>query len=43
MCEKCANPEIQHHPEHKDLKPMQKKLNTSVLKGKVKKVNTSLK
>lgn len=35
MCEKCANPKLEHH-EHIDVKPFQKKLNTNVLKGKAK-------
>ncbi len=36
MCEKCANPEIKHHPEHEGVKPFQKKLNSNMLKGKMK-------
>ncbi|EDP96686.1 hypothetical protein KAOT1_16023 [Kordia algicida OT-1] len=39
MCEKCVDPEIRHSEEN-DLKPLQKKLNTASLKGKVKKRNT---
>ncbi len=35
MCEKCANPKLEHH-EHVTVKPLQKKLNTTSLKGKMK-------
>ena len=35
MCEKCANPKLEHH-EHIDAKPLQKKLNSNALKGKMK-------
>jgi len=35
MCEKCVNPELKHL-EHSDVKPFQKKLNITSLKGKVK-------
>lgn len=41
MCEKCAHPEIQHLSDEKDIKPFQKKLNTTFLKGKTKKVKTN--
>jgi len=36
MCEKCENPEIQHLHDN-DIKPFQKKLNVTALKGKLKK------
>ncbi len=35
MCEKCANPKLEHL-EHTDVKPFQKKLNSNSLKGKIK-------
>jgi len=41
MCEKCANPEIQHLTVENAVKPFLKKLNTTSLKGKVKKIKTT--
>ena len=35
MCEKCENPKLEHL-EHLAIKPFQKKLNTTSLKGKIK-------
>jgi hypothetical protein len=43
MCEKCATPEIHQLTHQKDFKPLQKKLNTTSLKGKIKRVKTTLK
>ena len=41
MCEKCANPEIQHLTVENAVKPFQKKLDSSSLKGKIKKIKTT--
>lgn len=40
MCEKCENPKLAHH-EDATVKPLQKKLNSNALKGKVKAKKTS--
>lgn len=37
MCEKCVNPEMKHLSHEKVMQPIQKKLNTTSLKGKLKK------
>ncbi len=37
MCEKCVNPEIKHLHDEDSIKPFQKKLNTTALRGKLKK------
>jgi hypothetical protein len=41
MCEKCANPELKHLADENAVKPFQKKLNTTSLKGKIKRVKTA--
>lgn len=37
MCEKCIHPEMKHLSHEKAIQTIQKKLNTTSLKGKLKK------
>lgn len=41
MCEKCIHPELKHANHENAVKPFQKKLHTTSLKGKIKKIKTT--